>query len=73
MEQQTLIQNLINKAINIVFWLCMIVALWFVVQVFVFASFKIPSDSMEPELTTGDNVLVWKPTIGPRISICSPL
>ena len=67
MEQQTLIQNLINKAINIVFWLCMIVALWFVVQVFVFASFKIPSDSMEPELTTGDNVLVWKPTIGPRI------
>lgn len=45
----------------------MIVALWFVVQVFVFASFKIPSDSMEPELTTGDNVLVWKPTIGPRI------
>lgn len=67
MKKQTLIQNLINKAINIVFWLCMIVALWFVVQVFVFASFKIPSDSMEPELTTGDNVLVWKPTIGPRI------
>ncbi len=67
MKQQTLIQNLINKAINIVFWLCMIIALWFVVQVFVFASFKIPSDSMEPELTTGDNVLVWKPTIGPRI------
>jgi len=67
MEQQTLIQNLINKAINIVFWLCMIVALWVVVQVFVFASFKIPSDSMELELTTGDNVLVWKPTIGPRI------
>lgn len=67
MKKQTLIQNLINKAINIVFWLCMIIALWFVVQVFVFASFKIPSDSMEPELTTGDNVLVWKPTIGPRI------
>ena len=67
MKQQTLIQNLINKAINIVFWLCMIIALWFVVQVFVFASFKIPIDSMEPELTTGDNVLVWKPTIGPRI------
>lgn len=67
MRIQTLIHHLINKAINIVFWLCMIATLWFVLQVFVFASFKIPSDSMEPELTTGDNILVWKPTIGPRI------
>ena len=58
---------LFKKAVNIVFWLCMAAALWFVTQVFVWASFKIPSDSMEPELTTGDNVLVWKPTIGPRI------
>ncbi|KKB54438.1 signal peptidase I [Parabacteroides sp. HGS0025] len=67
MKIQTYIYNLINKVINIVFWLCIIVALWFVVQVFVFASFKIPSDSMEPELTTGDNVLIYKPTIGPRL------
>lgn len=50
-----------------IFWLCMITALWFIMQVFVFASFKIPSDSMEPELTTGDNILVFKPTIGPRV------
>ena len=67
MKIQTYIYSLINKVINIVFWLCIIVALWFVVQVFVFASFKIPSDSMEPELTTGDNVLIYKPTIGPRL------
>lgn len=67
MKIKTHIHNLINNAINIVFGLCMIVALWFVAQVFMFASFKIPSDSMEPELTTGDNILVWKPTIGPRI------
>ena len=67
MKIQTYIYNLINKVINLVFWLCIIVALWFVVQVFVFASFKIPSDSMEPELTTGDNVLIYKPTIGPRL------
>lgn len=67
MKRQTRIQKLIDNIINIVFWLCMIVALWFVTQVFVFASFKIPSDSMEPELTTGDNILVWKPTLGPRI------
>ena len=67
MKKQTLIHNLINKTINIVFWLCMLVALWFTAQVFLFTSFKIPSDSMEPGLTTGDNILVWKPTIGPRI------
>ena len=67
MKIQAHIHNLINKGINIVFWLCMISVLWFVVQVFVLASFKIPSDSMEPGLTTGDNILVWKPTIGPRI------
>ena len=67
MKEHRKIHNLINKAINIVFWLCMTVTLWFVLQVFIFASFKIPSDSMEPGLITGDNILVWKPTIGPRI------
>ena len=69
MKIQAHIHNLINKIINIVFWLCMIGVLWFVVQIFVFASFKIPSDSMEPGLTTGDNILVLKPTIGPAYLI----
>lgn len=67
MKKQTFMYNLFNKTINITFWLCMIVILWFVMQVFVFASFKIPSNSMEPELTIGDNILVLKPTIGPRV------
>ena len=67
MKIKTHIHNLINNAVNIVFWLCMIAALWFVVQSLVFASFKIPSDSMEPGLTTGDNILVFKPTVGPRV------
>lgn len=67
MKKLIRISYLFEKAVNIVFWLCMAAALWFVTQIFVWASFKIPSDSMEPELTTGDNVLVWKPTIGPRI------
>ena len=67
MKENRKIHTLINKAINIVFWLCMTVTLWFVLQVFIFASFKIPSDSMEPGLITGDNILVWKPTVGPRI------
>lgn len=66
-EKNKKIYNLINKAIDIVFWLCMTAALWVMLLIFVFASFKIPSDSMEPGLITGDNILVWKPTVGPRI------
>ena len=41
--------------------------LWVFVQVFLLASFRIPSDSMEPELTEGDFVAVWKPTLGARL------
>lgn len=36
-------------------------------QIFLFSSFKIPSDSMEPELETGDNILVCKPIVGARL------
>jgi signal peptidase I len=36
-------------------------------QIFFFASFKIPSDSMSPALTTGDRVLVYKLIPGPRL------
>lgn len=53
--------------VNIIFWICMAGTLWFATQVLLFSSFKIPSDSMEPGLTTGDNILVFKPTLGPRI------
>lgn len=66
-KRRLYMHNLINKVVNLAFWFCVIVVIWFVAQVFLFASFKIPSDSMEPVLTTGDNLLVWKPTIGPRI------
>ena len=59
--------QLINKVFDLFFWIGIVCVLWFVTQVFLIASFKIPSNSMEPELTTGDNILVWKPIIGPRI------
>ena len=67
MKKQKHIRNLINKAVDIVFWSCMVTVLWFTLQVFLFSSFKIPSDSMEPDLRIGDNILVLKPTIGPRV------
>lgn len=45
----------------------MLALLWVFCQVFLFSSFRIPSDSMEPEVIAGDNVLVFKPTIGARL------
>jgi signal peptidase I len=45
----------------------MLVVLYAVGQVFFFASFKIPSDSMSPRLVGGDYALIWKPVIGARL------
>lgn len=65
------IKNIFQEAgkwvVNILFTVCMLcVALVFFI-VFVFSSFKIPSNSMEPALITGDNILVCKLIIGPRL------
>lgn len=57
----------INRLINTLFGLAVLGVLYVFVQVFLIASFKIPSDSMSPELIKGDFVWVWKPTIGPRL------
>jgi signal peptidase I len=40
-----------------------------VLRIFVFASFKIPSSSMEPTILAGDYVMVNKLIIGPRIHV----
>lgn len=52
---------------NIAFVCICLFFLWILAQVFVFSSFRIPSDSMSPELREGDFVLVWKPVIGARL------
>lgn len=56
-----------NRIINIIFALTMVGLLYILAQVFLIASFKIPSESMTPELIKGDLVWVWKPTLGPRL------
>ena len=60
-------KRLLNLIVDIVFWCCMAVTLYVTGQVLVFASFKIPSGSMSPELIGGDCVLVFKPTVGARV------
>jgi signal peptidase I len=43
------------------------IALAIIMQVFLFASFKVPTDSMEPTIKPGDFVYVNKLLLGPRI------
>lgn len=57
----------INRAINCVFGLSLVGLLYVLVEIFLIASFKIPSDSMTPALIKGDIVWVLKPIIGPRL------
>lgn len=55
------------KLMDILFIGCCLMALLFLVQLFCFTSFKIPSDSMEPALKDGDCILVNKMIKGARL------
>lgn len=59
--------NILNWGVNLILTIFTFITLWFFSQVFLLASFRIPSDSMEPELVEGDFVAVWKPTLGARL------
>lgn len=68
------IENIYSKGkkagqliINCLFMFCIFVIVFFCLQIFLFTSFKIPSDSMKPGLVTGDNVLVNKAIYGARL------
>lgn len=61
------INNILNWGLNLLLLSFALAALWFLCQVFLFTSFRIPSDSMEPGLTEGDAILVWKPILGARL------
>lgn len=56
-----------NIVVNLAITSVCLFLLWILAQVFVFASFRIPSDSMSPGLREGDFVLVWKPVVGARL------
>ena len=61
------IQKGIDWLSNLILIAAGLVALWLFLLVFVYASFRIPTDSMEPTLVPGDYVLVNKLLIGPRL------
>ena len=56
-----------NFLLNAFLMLTALVLIWIFGQVFLFTSFRIPTNSMEPELEAGDYVLVNKTLLGPRI------
>lgn len=58
---------IIDWILNCVLIIFGFVSVWFLLQVFFFTSFRIPSDSMEPELVAGDCVFVNKLLMGPRL------
>lgn len=61
------VQQLVDGVISVMFYGCVLFVGWIVLQVTTFASFKIPTDSMEPALIPGDNILVNKWVMGARI------
>lgn len=65
--KKQVIRLIVEKGVNIVFYLFMLGLAWIGVQIFILSSFRIPSDSMSPALREGDYVLVGKWTQGPRL------
>ncbi len=61
------LKKILTIALDIAFYGCLVILAWVFLQVFVVTSFKIPSDSMEPTLVAGDNILVDKCSTGARL------
>lgn len=57
----------LDKIMNLFLASCGLALLWIFLQVTCFATFKIPSDSMEPALLPGDYILVNKCVMGGRL------
>ena len=61
------LKKIIDWFLNAILVVSIVASIWIFSQVFLLASFRIPSDSMEPGLVEGDFVAVWKPTLGARL------
>ena len=56
-----------NGMLTFSFYFCLLLFLGFVLKITFFVSFRIPTDSMQPTLQPGDNILVNKSIMGARI------
>lgn len=55
------------RILDVLFLACCLLLLSFLIQLFCYTSFRIPSDSMEPALKDGDRILVNKMLKGARL------
>ena len=58
---------LLSRKSNVYICVCLLVGIGLVIQTTVISSFRIPTDSMQPTLQPGDNILVNKTIMGARI------
>ena len=58
---------LLSRKSNVYIYVCLLVGIGLVIQTTVISSFRIPTDSMQPALHPGDNILVNKSIMGARI------
>ena len=57
----------INGLLGMFVFICVLIVIWWFIQITTFATFRIPTDSMQPTLQPGDNILVNKCIMGARI------
>ena len=66
-EQRNVIKRIGNIGLNIFYYSSILVFGFILLRVFVFGSYRIPTDSMEPTIIPGDYVLVNKLAYGARL------
>ena len=66
-EQRKVIKRIGNIGLNIFYYTSILVSGFILLRVFVFDSYRIPTDSMEPAIIPGDYVLVNKLAYGARL------
>ena len=57
----------LNGVFSFIFYICLLGIVCLLFQITTIASFRIPTDSMQPALQPGDNILVNKSIMGARI------
>lgn len=67
MVEKSTIKKLVNRLLNLYLAILGILALWIILKVSTYATFSIPSSSMEPTLFPGDMIIVNKWILGGRI------
>lgn len=61
------VNKILDCAASVVLWGAGAIMVFVLAQVLLFASFKIPTDSMQPTVVPGDYILVVKPLLGARL------